>query len=147
MDQQLRRRFDLSNRLYLDLVAELDANHLSQSLPDIRSNTLGAQLWCVGGGRRSYGRAIAAGAWQGFSPAFSSKEAGDPVAVASALTDTAIELDQILDAHGGRLDPDRYELALAGLEHESQHHGQLIRYIYALDVVIPQSWAERYNLR
>lgn len=32
------------------------------------------------------------------------------------------------------------------LEHETQHHGQLIRYIYALDIPRPPSWRERYAL-
>ena len=32
------------------------------------------------------------------------------------------------------------------LEHETQHHGQLIRYLYALDIPRPPSWRERYAL-
>jgi hypothetical protein len=32
------------------------------------------------------------------------------------------------------------------LEHEAQHHGQLIRYLYALKLAIPDSWKARYAL-
>ena len=33
------------------------------------------------------------------------------------------------------------------VEHESHHHGQLINFIYALDLAIPQSWAEIWELK
>jgi len=32
------------------------------------------------------------------------------------------------------------------LEHEAQHHGQLIRYLYGLRLPIPASWKSRYAL-
>lgn len=32
------------------------------------------------------------------------------------------------------------------LEHEAQHHGQLIRYLYGLGIERPPSWKERYAL-
>jgi hypothetical protein len=32
------------------------------------------------------------------------------------------------------------------LLHETQHHGQLIRYVYGLGLVFPESWRDRWNL-
>jgi uncharacterized damage-inducible protein DinB len=32
------------------------------------------------------------------------------------------------------------------LEHEVQHHGQLIRYLYGLGIERPESWKQRYAL-
>ena len=32
------------------------------------------------------------------------------------------------------------------VEHESHHHGQLINFVYALDLPIPQSWADLWKL-
>ena len=32
------------------------------------------------------------------------------------------------------------------LEHETQHQGQLIRYVYGLKYKFPKSWAERWAL-
>ena len=37
-------------------------------------------------------------------------------------------------------------MLLALLEHEAQHQGQLIRYVYALDYTFPESWASRWAL-
>jgi hypothetical protein len=37
-------------------------------------------------------------------------------------------------------------LLLDLLEHEAQHHGQLIRYLYGLELAIPPSWKSRYAL-
>ncbi len=33
------------------------------------------------------------------------------------------------------------------VEHESHHHGQLINFIYALDLPIPESWAKIWELK
>ena len=32
------------------------------------------------------------------------------------------------------------------VEHESHHHGQLINFIFALNLPIPQSWADEWAL-
>jgi spore coat protein CotF len=32
------------------------------------------------------------------------------------------------------------------LEHEIQHHGQLIRYIYGNKLTFPNGWKQRYNV-
>jgi hypothetical protein len=32
------------------------------------------------------------------------------------------------------------------VEHEAHHHGQLINFIYALDLPIPASWAQQWAL-
>ena len=36
--------------------------------------------------------------------------------------------------------PDPWGFALDLLEHEAAHHGQLIRYLYGLDLPIPETW-------
>lgn len=41
---------------------------------------------------------------------------------------------------------DRTGLLMSLLEHEVQHHGQLIRYLYGNRLAIPQSWKARYTL-
>jgi hypothetical protein len=43
-------------------------------------------------------------------------------------------------------DDARVRLILDLLEHEAQHHGQLIRYLYGLNLEIPESWKTRYAL-
>ena len=52
----VQRSFDRSFGLYRDLLAALDEDGLRSRLPGLKSNTIGAQLWCVIGARESYGR-------------------------------------------------------------------------------------------
>src|SRR5690606_495239 len=63
----------------------------------------------------------------------------------AALEHSAAEVDAWI----GELDPgdaDSIEVALRLLEHETQHHGQLIRYLYAVPLPVPASWVQRYVL-
>ena len=43
-------------------------------------------------------------------------------------------------------DDDRLRFVLRLLEHESAHQGQLIRYLYGLQLPIPAGWKDRYAL-
>jgi hypothetical protein len=139
----VQRSFDRSFGLYRDLVAVLGEGGLQSRLPGLRSNTAGAQMWCVVGARESYARAIAAGEWEGFS--CSLDEPGDPARVEAALRSSEAAVSEAL-----RRLPDMTEaqdrLVLDLLEHEAQHHGQLIRFLYALRLEIPASWRTRYAL-
>lgn len=139
----IRERFGRSFQLYRDLAATLDGVALGSKLPGVPSNSLGAQLWCVVGARESHARAIAAGAWAGFS--CSLDEPGDPARVVEALERServVVEVLDGVDAHSDEQD----RLMLDLLEHEAQHHGQIIRFLYALRLRIPDSWKQRFAL-
>jgi hypothetical protein len=141
----IRSNFQRSMGLYDDLITELPEAALRMKLPDIPSNTIGAQLWCVVGGRESYARAIEAGAWAGFSCSLDSESSVQKVAVQAALSrsaDTILSLLQKLES----FDDDRSRLIADLFEHEAAHHGQLIRYLYGLRLTIPDSWKARYAL-
>jgi hypothetical protein len=133
------------SRLYDDLVATLPAGALALDLAGLPSNRIGQQLWCVIGARESYARAIAAGSWQGFTCALAHAQTEDPVTVAEHLQRTAAEAETAIAATTDWT-PDRTRLLMSLLEHEVQHHGQLIRYLYANRIPIPASWKERYTL-
>lgn len=143
IDDAIRERFERSFVMYRDLVDAVGANGLTQRLVDLRSNTIGAQLWCVVGARESDGRAIATGAWAGFS--CSLDDTADPAKVRAAL-DASREV--VRAALGGldAADVAGWGFALDLLEHEAAHHGQLIRYLYGLDLEIPETWKRRYAL-
>ena len=139
----IRERFRRSFQLNRDLAATLDGTALGSKLPGVPSNSVGAQLWCVVGARESYARAIAAGAWAGFS--CSLDEPGDPASVVEAIGRSERAVVEALggvEAHSDQQD----RLMLDLLEHEAQHHGQIIRFLYALRLPIPDSWKERYSL-
>ena len=137
------KSFERSFGLYRDLLGVLDARALASGLPGVPSNSIGAQLWCVVGARESYARAIAAGAWAGFT--CSLDEPGDPGRVAATLESSAATVASLLQSLD-RLTDVQERLVLDLLEHEAQHHGQLIRYLYRLRLAIPASWKDRYAL-
>jgi hypothetical protein len=139
----VKTSFERSFGLYRDLLSLLDASVLGSRLAGLPSNTIGAQLWCVVGARESYARAISAGEWAGFT--CSLDEPGDLAKVMAALDRSEAAVSQAIQSHEPFTEAqDRLVLDL--LEHEAQHHGQLIRYLYALRLPIPASWKSRYAL-
>ena len=139
----LRRRHTIANSLYLDLLDALPPDRLRARLPGVRSSPVSNHFLCVVGARESYVRAARAGSWQGFDCSLADDEDADQVR--AALEQSAAEVDAWL----GELDPgdaDSIEVALRLLEHETQHHGQLIRYLYAVPLPVPASWVQRYVL-
>jgi hypothetical protein len=142
MDDVLRR-LERAHRLYLDLAADLTAEQLESRLGDLPSNTIAGQLWCVVGARESYSRAARDGKWTGFTSSLDKESAADPAAVIRILEQSFAEvvatLELPLDDYGQRWMGDL-------LEHETQHHGQLIRYLYGLGIARPSSWRENYAL-
>lgn len=121
--------------LYEVLIDALDDGALTRRLGDLPSNEIGQQLWCVVGARESYTRAIVRNGWAGFS---CSRIANALVASAAAVTESLAGLEELSEVQ------ERFALAL--LEHEAQHHGQLIRYLYGLRLPVPDAWKERYSL-
>ncbi|MDQ3023934.1 MAG: hypothetical protein M3R04_06075 [bacterium] len=127
-----------------DLVALLPEAALIEKLGP-RSNTIGEQLWCVVGARESYAHAITEGGWAGFSCSMTHADTSNKQCALEALRRAAL-----LTAHA-LSEPDwtpaRDELLLQLLEHEAQHQGQLIRFVYALGHTFPDSWKKRWALR
>ena len=129
--------------MYRDLLEAVGGDGLARRLGGLRSNSIGAQLWCVVGARESYARAIEAGAWSGFSCSLD-----DPVDLAkviAAIAGSEAPVRAALERLSAS-DRTRWGLALDLLEHEAAHQGQLIRYLYGLDLPIPDTWKRRYAL-
>jgi hypothetical protein len=137
----LRRSF----ALYDELVEALPEPAFSRKLPGLRSNTIGQQLWCVVGARESYGRAVVAGAWDGFACSLAGDRCGSRADVAAALCSSAADSTRIIEGADPWTDS-QGQLVLDLVEHETMHHGQLIRYLYGLDLFIPAGWKARYAL-
>jgi hypothetical protein len=135
--QKLTRAFQLT----YDLFAHLAEADLLLDLADLPANRISAQVWCVVGARESYLKAIQHGEWQGF--ACSLRTPKNKSAVLAALVASAERLQEI---EFSKLGEKQLSLACDLLEHEVQHHGQLIRYVYANRLTFPASWQERYAL-
>jgi hypothetical protein len=145
LGKAIRKNFQRSFDLYRELVESLNDSQLSTNLPNLPSNTIGEQIWCVVGARESYSKAIHADAWPGFSCSLTSDQIGVKAEVLAALKRSE---EVVLMALAGidKYTATQSELAIDLLEHEAAHHGQLIRYLYGLKLEIPQSWKSRYAL-
>jgi len=141
MNQQLKARLDRSFKLTHDLVTHLDEPSLELDLRSLPSNRIAGQLWCIVGARESYTRAIKAGGWQGFSCSLTTPRVKQ--SVLAALEDTHKQMNEI---NFTELSDSQIELAFDLLEHEVQHHGQLIRFIYGNGLTFPASWHKRYTV-
>lgn len=141
MQDYLKSRLDRAFQLTHDLVVHLDEPTLGVDLPDLPSNRIAGQLWCVVGARESYINAIEKGGWQGFSCSLKTPRVKE--SVLSVLEATHQHLKQ-LDFTS--LSDAQTSLAFDLLEHEIQHHGQLIRFVYGNKLTFPESWNKRYTV-
>lgn len=138
---RLNKAFDLYN----DLAVHLNEASLGSKLATLPSNTIGEQLWCVVGARESYTRGIQKGQWDGFRCSLTKDDISKKTEVTAALAKSAATAQQVLGQLGS-LTTAQEKLAFDLLEHEVQHQGQLIRYLYGLKLGIPAGLKERYHL-
>jgi hypothetical protein len=137
-------RLDAVFGLYDELIASLDGAQLRQSLP-VPSNPIGMQLWCVIGARETWARAIEKGTWGPFTCSIGSfEETQKPGLVADALARSGRTFREA--ARANPEDETRIDFKLALLEHESQHLGQILRYLLGLRIDPPPGWKKRFAL-
>lgn len=141
MNEKLKSQLERAFGLTRDLVVHLDETALALDLPGLPSNRIAGQLWCMVGARESYTAGIMAGRWQGFSCSLETPRVKE--SVVGALEATQQRLEEI---GFGELGEAQVQLAFELLEHEVQHHGQLIRFVYGNGLTFPQSWCERYTV-
>jgi hypothetical protein len=141
VNQQLKAKLDRLIKLTHDLVVHLDETCLNLDLPGLPSNRIAGQLWCIVGARESYTNAIESGGWKGFSCSLSTPRVKQSVLAALEAT-----YNQMSEIDFTDLSDVQLELAFDLLEHEIQHHGQLIRFVYGNGLTFPASWKERYTV-
>jgi hypothetical protein len=122
-------------------VAHLEEESLALDLPNLPSNQIAGQLWCVVGARESYLKALEHGSWQGFSCSLKAPRVKESVLEALEATHQCLGEIDFTDFTDTQID-----LAFALLEHEVQHHGQLIRFVYGNKLTFPGSWNKRYTV-
>ncbi len=145
MPQIYNERINQVFCLYNELATFLEEASYSSKLADLPSNTIGQQLWCVIGARESYLKGIQKGNWDGFSCSLPGAMTSNKEAVRLALRRSAEVAQEIFSELTGATESQE-RLAFELLEHEVQHQGQLIRYLYGLKLGVPKGWKERYHL-
>jgi hypothetical protein len=141
MNQILKSRLERAFNLTRNLVLHLDEQSLGLDLPNLPSNRISGQLWCIVGARESYTKAIESGGWRGFSCSLTA-----PRVKQSVLSALEVTLESLGAVDFANLTDSQIELAFDLLEHEVQHHGQLIRFVYGNGLTFPDSWTERYTV-
>lgn len=137
----LTERLAVAVDLSSDLVAHMSGHDVALRLSE-PSNTIWDQFWCVVGARESYAKAISAGEWVGFTCSLTGADRGSQASLREALESSRREVEQAVGSSEGGSEAMVFDLLL----HETQHHGQLIRYVYGLGLVFPPSWRDRWNL-
>ncbi len=140
--EMIYKRLQSAFSLTLDLASKLEEKDLKKRLGDLPSNTIGEQFWCIIGARESYLNAILNEEWMGFSCSLRNTESKSEVL--QCLSEGADSCLEYLDKK--RLNEKQMDFLLTLYEHEIQHHGQLIRYIYGNKLKFPKSWNERYTV-
>ncbi len=136
--EKVKRAFTLTQH-FVEYIAE---EQLQLRLSNLPSNTIGEQLWCVVGARESYLNAMKNEQWVSFS--CSLHDTRSKKAVVDAVSSSQSSVLEFIE--GSTLSEDQVGFLLDLLEHEIQHHGQLIRYMYGNRLGFPQSWHDRYTV-
>lgn len=121
---------------YDDLMIRIDDESLKQNLQVEKSKSLGEHLWCIVGARESYGRAIAAGSWQGYDCSLKELSVGSVVKALTRSKEAVLETVSGVEGWNEAQD----QLLIDLLEHETMHEGQIIRLLYGLGDKPPDSW-------
>lgn len=143
MRKAVIKNIGVLSQAHTEFAESLPAEAFGRSL-EARSNTIGEQFWCVIGARESYADAIENDGWSGFICSLPGAATGNKTQVCQALKRSEIRFEQA--SRDIEWTDNREALLLALLEHEAQHQGQLIRYVYGLGYRFPESWAERWAL-
>lgn len=140
--EQIINRVRKAFALTADFYSFITEASLSLAIPNAPSNKIGEQAWCIVGARESYLAALKNGAWSGFT--CSLLDCSDRSLILNKLEQTATQLEEIV--RSSAVKELNIDLLLDLLEHEVQHHGQLIRYAYANRLSFPHSWEDRYTV-
>ncbi|MEZ4712062.1 MAG: hypothetical protein R3A44_33050 [Caldilineaceae bacterium] len=144
--QQLRgMTYDL-----LDMLSEPD---LIKKLPFAASQDMQYQFFCMLGTQESWLPVLSSGVMETWDCSLTPASEGQPLALAEvkahfAAADRALfaqlaQLDLLHPVGDGHPPLHQYMVLV---EHEAHHQGQLINFIFALDLPIPPSWADKWAL-
>ncbi|PYZ94770.1 hypothetical protein CR194_04370 [Salipaludibacillus keqinensis] len=137
----LKERLIKTLNLTKDFFNHISEEDLKLKISDVPSNTIGEQAYCIVGARESYLEALKIGEWAGFK--CSLLESHNKPLIVSKLEETQSDIERFLQESSSEIN---MNLVMDLLEHEVQHHGQLIRYAYANKFAFPKSWNVRYTV-
>ena len=138
----LKQRVLKAMKLTYDFYDHIDEVCLTMKISNVPSNTIGEQAYCMIGARESYLKALKVGEWAGFNCSLNDTEG--KALILKKLEETYTNLEHFFQEP--IKEDNKINVIVDLLEHEVQHHGQLIRYAYGNKIVFPKSWNERYTV-
>lgn len=150
LNQEMVKHWKQLRHMTYDLVNILSQEDVSKRLPFKKSQSLGNQFYCMTGTQETFASYyIESGKWNGWS---CSLEDGDNPKLENIKTSMekadkilfkVLENRNLMEVKGNGTLLSRY---LRLVEHESHHQGQLINFMYALDLEIPKSFTDKWGL-
>ncbi len=133
---------------FLDVIQERD---LGKKLPFPESQTLGYQFNCMLGAEESNLSMITKGEWEGFTSSLSDSDEFTIPLIKKHMQEADKQLFEAIDSvdllkefSDGSTPLMNYMVLV---EHEALHQGQIVNYMYAVDLEIPESWASKWALK
>jgi hypothetical protein len=138
-----------------DFIDEIKEDNLSLRLPFPKSQTLRYQFRCMTGAQESNIPLISNGLWNGFSCSLDEREEITKSVIVSHMRKADKDLMRVIQKVDlltefkdatvpSNTTPIMNYMIL--VEHESHHQGQIINFIYAHDLPIPESWKQKWDL-
>ncbi|MBU1104380.1 DinB family protein [Patescibacteria group bacterium] len=133
-----------------DLLGELKSEDLDKKLPFPTSQDILYQFNCMIGAQESNIPLITKGAWEGFSSSLDKEPQKTIEVIKKHMQEAdnklfeALQNTDLLRKFSDGSSPLMNYMML--VEHEAHHQGQLINFIYACDLPIPKSWADKWAL-
>ena len=143
MKNEIRKRLQEAFKLTQDLCSSLNDLELEKQIPHVKSNKIGKQFWCILGARENYIKALNHSEWKGFSCSVQNRFSSEEFTLKSNQTEK--ELQKFFQ-DTKTLNNKQEALFFDLFTHEVQHHGQLIRFFYALEIPFPKSWNKKYTV-
>lgn len=138
----LQQRVLLALKLTYYFYNHINEICLKMKISNVPSNTIGEQAYCIIGARESYLIALKLGEWAGFECSLNATY--EKNLIISKLEETYTNLEKFFQEDN--FEEINSHLLIDLLEHEVQHHGQLIRFAYANKIDFPKSWSVRYTV-
>lgn len=148
--QQIKEHWKQLRGMTCDLLDNLKEEDLDKKLPFPESQDIKYQFNCMIGAQESNIPLIAKGVWEGFSSSLNSESKIAIENIKNHMEEAdkklfeALENIDLLKKFEDNTSPLINYMVL--VEHEAHHQGQLINFIYACNLPIPKSWADKWAL-
>lgn len=150
LNQELITHWQQLRSMTYDFLDSITVSDVARKLPFKKSQTLGNQFFCMTGTQETFIEYIKTGVWTNWICSLIDRNTPKLADIKSSMkaADTALtkllNSTDLLKPIGNGTPLSRY---LILVEHESHHQGQLINFIYAHHLPIPQSWADKWDLK